>query len=647
MRIHLGVDVGAVSIKTAVLVPAEAVAQVCAATQDSAVALTPLAVPGDAGQVPCVSEPRRTKGQPLEATRQILAELLERLAGVAVGGMAVTGTGGRTVAAALGATTINEFQAAVRGINLLHADVRTIFEIGGETSRFVRVEPDPASGVLGIVDYGNNGDCAAGTGSFLDQQAGRLQVRVEEIAELVEDTARAAQIAGRCSVFAKSDMIHAQQKGYGPAEVLQGLCNAVASNFRSAVARGREPVAPVAVLGGVAANDAVVRGLRESFGLTDGDLFVPTAAASVPAVGVALAAAESATAADNGLREKLEQLSAAAQRADQFGRQRPLSLERVTLLRDQVKPYAFGGRWQPVDAYLGLDIGSVGTKLVLVDDAGEVVHSIFTRTQGRPIEVVTRALREMEEAVGWGVRIKAVGTTGSGRELIGELVGADAITDEITCHKTGAAFVGDRLLGRRPDTIFEIGGQDSKYISWRRRHRRQHSRRGDRPTAGRGRRDRVDRDGLHDERGVCGGDGELPGGAGGGAGGFDQGGVCGSGAAEREADSAGGALHGVHGARRQHGDAARGERDDVIAGLAYSIAYNYINRVVRGRPVGDCIFFPGRDGVQRCGGGGVQHDHGEGDHRAAAQRGAGGDRGGAAGEGEGAGDVGEHAVPRV
>jgi len=92
--------------------------------------------------------------------------------------------------------------------------VVTIFEMGGETSKFVRLEAD--CGGAGIADYQTNGDCAAGTGSFMDQQASRLLYDIEEVGAVVLGAAKAASIAGRCSVFAKSDMIHAQQKGYQP-----------------------------------------------------------------------------------------------------------------------------------------------------------------------------------------------------------------------------------------------------------------------------------------------------------------------------------------------------------------------------------------------------------------------------------------------
>src|SRR5581483_47821 len=119
----------------------------------------------------------------------------------------------------------------------------------------------------------------------------------------------------------------------------------------------------------------------------------------------------------------------------------------------------------PIPAYLGLDIGSVSTNVVAIDDAGAVIHDIYLRTAGRPIEAVQQGLAELQRAWGYRLQIRGVGTTGSGRELIAELVGADAVNDEITAHKTGALHVSRTLGGEPVDTIFEIGGQDSKFIS--------------------------------------------------------------------------------------------------------------------------------------------------------------------------------------
>jgi predicted CoA-substrate-specific enzyme activase len=585
VSIQLGIDVGAVSVKGAMLLPKE-LAQSLLARGGLPAGLRALNMPQGRDVAVVVVRSRRAHGRPLEVTRALLEEVLGVIGSEPVAGMALTGSGSDLVSEALGVRRCNDFQACVRAIDLLYPQVRTVFEIGGESSRYIRFLPDPGSGTLTIADYSTNGDCAAGTGAFLDQQASRLQYAVEEIGDVVAQTERAAQIAGRCSVFAKSDMVHAQQRGFRPPEVLRGLCNAVATNFKSAVVKGRASEPPVALLGGVSANSAVVGALSEVFELQDGALIVPDAADSLGAVGAAIIAA-GATGGDRpDLRRQIGQLGRGVGAVSHaFPTSPPLSLERVTLLRDRVKPYEHPEDNAIIDAYLGLDIGSVGTKLVLIDGQGDVIDYIFTRTEGRPIEVVTRCLRELEERVGWRVRVCAVGSTGSGRELVGELVGADSINDEITAHKTGATFVGDRLLGKRPDTIFEIGGQDSKYISLESEVS---------PAGSRGhtQADTVVVDFTMNEACAAGTGSFL----------------------EERAEELGVSIKDEFAAMAFRSKAPiklgerctvfmerdvntymqRGaQREDVIAGLAYSIAYNYINRVVRGRRIGDCIFFQG------------------------------------------------------
>jgi len=575
MTSYLGIDVGAISIKAALLTEV-ARARAILDRNGTGTFLRLLESARDRQRVVLVTPYRRTRGRPVEAMRRLLDELAAHVDLTEIGGVVCTGSGEPLLTEAVGGGRCNEFQALTRAVDWLAPEARTLFELGGETSKFIALEPDPSSGRLGIADYGTNGDCAAGTGAFLDQQAGRLQFAIEDVAGIVASADRTAQIAGRCSVFAKSDMIHAQQKGFTPDEVLRGLCKAVATNYKAAVTKGRAPTPPVLFVGGVAANAAVVNELREVFNLSGDQLRVPEAAESYGAIGSALLAAESRAEEAGTCLQRLRDGSTSKTAA--FRTSPPLSLERVKLLRDQVEPYRFDSDGEPIDAYLGLDIGSVGTKLVVIDDEGTVVDSIFTRTQGRPIEVVSRSLRQIEQSVGARVRIRGVGTTGSGRELIGELVGADSITDEITCHKTGATFVGDRLLGRRPDTIFEIGGQDSKYIS-------------------------LEAEGGDSSETIV-----VD---------FTMNEACAAGTGsflEERAEELGVSIKDEFAAEalRSKAPIKLGERctvfmerdvntcmqrgalrEDVIAGLAYSVVYNYINRVVRGRPVGDYIFFQG------------------------------------------------------
>ncbi|MCG3139097.1 MAG: hypothetical protein HJJLKODD_02975 [Phycisphaerae bacterium] len=580
MGLFLGIDVGSVSVKGAAVASPEWADTLEQFTKTSRL-LQPLAARPSSQRCLFVTLPVRTKGQPLLAAKQLLDGLLRCLPVEQVQGMTITGTGAELVAEAVGGRRCNEFQALAWAVNELHPDVRSIFELGGENSRYLALQPDPASGQLSIIDYSNNGDCAAGTGSFLDQQANRLKYAVEEIGPLVAKTTRTAQIAGRCSVFAKSDMIHAQQKGFTPAEVLAGLCHAVAVNFKSAVIKGRRPARPIAVVGGVAANSAVIAALRDVFEIdaTSNELLVPQAAESLGAIGAALIAAGEQQPSTPQLQLRLAKLQTSPQRpSPQFTTALPLTLERVQRLNQQIKPYTLPRDGRVLEAYLGLDIGSVGTKAVVIDQHGEVIHSIFTRTEGRPIEVVARVLRELNGAVGEFILIRGVGTTGSGRELIGELVGADSINDEITAHKTGAIFVGERMLGRRPDTIFEIGGQDSKYISLQ--------------PAGVTSREMIVTDFTMNEACAAG------------TGSFLEERAAELGVAIKDefarlalASTAPlklGERCTVFMERDVNTYMQRGaKREDVLAGLAYSVAYNYINRVVRGRPIGECIFFQG------------------------------------------------------
>ena len=247
-------------------------------------------------------------------------------------------------------------------------------------------------------------------------------------------------------------------------------------------------------------------------------------------------------------------------------------MDRVLLLRDRLKAVPPPATDVPVDAYLGIDIGSVSTNLVVIDAAGQVLKEIYLRTDARPVEAVGRGLRDIEETLGDRIRICGVGTTGSGRELIAELVGADTTKDEITAHKTGAAFIDQGLLGLGVDTIFEIGGQDAKFISLRGRDRR----------------------GLHDERGLRRRHRQLPRGARAGAGDPDRRASSRRWRSRAAAPIRLGERCTVFMERDVNDCLRRGAAlEDIVAGLAYSVATNYINRVVRGRRIGETIFLQG------------------------------------------------------
>ena len=516
-----------------------------------------------------LSEYRRLYGSPRESAAALLRSFLEKVKPESITHVSLTGSGGIPMAKTLGVPPVNEFSAVTRAITELRPDVSTVFEMGGENSKYILLEEDAATNTKGIVDYEKNGDCAAGTGSFMDQQASRLKYTIEDVGDIVLGAQKPPTIAGRCSVFAKSDMIHAQQKGYAPPEILRGLAEAVVRNFKGAITKGKEIRPPVAFIGGVAWNAGVVRAVREVFRLSEDELVIPDGHAWMGAVGAALQApAEKESEKVTAFTDLAKGASGARKRLPGMDR---LDMSRVTLLRDRIKPYSFDGRQLPVPVHMGIDIGSVSTNLVLVDDEGDLVYEIYRFTESRPIEVVNSGLAEIHEALGDKIRVMSVGTTGSGRELIGILIGADTIKDEITAHKTGASYVGERLIDTVPDTIFEIGGQDSKFISLQ---------------------DGVVVDFTMNEACAAG------------TGSFLQ----------EQAEKLGVQIKGEFAERALScpSPIKMGERctvfmekdvvaymqqgatvDAICGGLAYSVVLNYLNRVVQKRRIGEHIFFQG------------------------------------------------------
>ena len=596
MAIYVGLDVGSVSAKLAAILPPENQALPNVPSGVLSFVRASSSVERAIAAKLFLSPYRRTYGNPLQAAKELLAELRTALPQEGVVLIRVTGSGARTLAPALNAHSENEFKAIACTFCQIYPEVHTIFEIGGQSSKYLRLAEGEGKGkatgsnaktyATGIVDYATSGECAAGTGSFLDQQATRLKYRVEDIGAVVAKAKCAARIAGRCSVFAKSDMIHAQQRGYSTEEVLKGLCEAVARNFKSNIVRGKTVLPRVAFVGAVSQNRGVVQALAEAFHLNEAELFVPDEYAWVGAIGCALLE-----------RTQNEQLAAPRQpgrrweaatyEAGNHGELAPLSMNHVFLLRDH--PDASRMSTLPsndvkVPTYLGIDVGSVSTNLALLDDEGKLLHGIYLRTAGRPIEVVQEGLQEIDALFRGKIVVRGVGTTGSGRELIGELVGADTINDEITAHKTGAMFVHQRLVKSQVasafsddgqsgevDTIFEIGGQDSKFIS-------------------------IDRGVVVD---------------------FAMNEACAAGTGsflEEQAERMGIQIKNEF---SEHALASRNpaklgerctvfmERDvtawmhrgasikDLAAGLAYSVAENYLNRVVRGRKIGSVIYFQG------------------------------------------------------
>lgn len=362
------------------------------------------------------------------------------LAGIAAAG--VSGTGKTVVPRDFGWAEYSSSLAIGAGVVHHHPDVRTIIQIGGQSSLVIVLE----DGLRKPWKVVANPLCAAGTGRFIEQQAYRLGIPLDEFADIaLQCRDGAPRIAARCSVFAKSDLIHLQQKGVPVAAMLYALCESIARMVVS-MRKGALPE-PVYFVGGVAGNRAVVKALANAISERNGHettVTVPEYYAHAEALGAALLS-----------RGKTSNVCLLPETRDDNR-----YFEMPPLKAVSIPPAGMnGGIRQICDGYLGVDIGSTSTKAVIMDASGtRMLAKSYLMTAGRPVDAVRDVFRNLLKDGAENVRIAGVGVTGSGRYLIGSLIGADLVKNEITAQTRAAAEID-------PDAdIIEIGGQDSKLV---------------------------------------------------------------------------------------------------------------------------------------------------------------------------------------
>ncbi|MGI6648093.1 MAG: acyl-CoA dehydratase activase [Bacillota bacterium] len=258
MRAYLGIDVGSVTTKMVLL---------------------------DQHRQVLESIYLRTQGQPSTIVQKGLQIIEQRLdPTIKVVGVGTTGSGRHLAGAVAGADVVkNEITAHAVAASALVPGVRTILEIGGQDSKIIILREGVA------VDFAMNTVCAAGTGSFLDHQATRLNLPIEKFGPTALQSRNPVRIAGRCAVFAESDLIHKQQIGHNLPDLLAGLCEALVRNYLNNVGKGKEIMSPVVFQGGVAANQAMHRAFEKALKM---EVIVPPHYEVMGAIGAALLAQE-------------------------------------------------------------------------------------------------------------------------------------------------------------------------------------------------------------------------------------------------------------------------------------------------------------------------------------------------------------------
>ncbi|MCL5266328.1 MAG: acyl-CoA dehydratase activase [Chloroflexi bacterium] len=258
MKAYLGIDVGSVTTKFAVI---------------------------DESDQLVVSQCIRTQGKPIAVIQQGMRDISRQLPeGTEIIGVGTTGSARYLTGVVVGADVVkNEITAHAVGALQYVPKAQTVLEIGGQDSKIIIMR----DGI--VVDFAMNTVCAAGTGAFLDQQASRLSMNIEDFGPLALQSKTPVRIAGRCTVFAESDMIHKQQMGHSVEDILYGLCEAMARNYLNNLGLGKEILPPVVFQGGVAANKGIVRAFEAALKT---EVVVPPHHQVMGAIGAALLAHE-------------------------------------------------------------------------------------------------------------------------------------------------------------------------------------------------------------------------------------------------------------------------------------------------------------------------------------------------------------------
>ncbi|MCG6880247.1 MAG: acyl-CoA dehydratase activase [Deltaproteobacteria bacterium] len=424
----------------------------------------------------------RHLGKVNERVLALIEDFCRRFGKHGIRTISFTGNHGKELSERLNTPYEFETISQVLGTLFVEPEVRTIISMGGQETALFQINRSSPQTDLEINPQSNwelayfntNGPCASGTGSFIDQQAQRLatsmysrevdtsQTQLDRILKdfilLGKKSVRAANVACRCTVFTKSDMIHLQNRGEKLEDIIYGLHVGNARNYVSTIVSNRRLEVPVAFVGGMSLNELQVKALKEYIP----DLHVPPHSTSVGALGVALSALSTEGEEGTSAWPTLPDLSLLRELATERRTKVPVA-KKLTIVKTvfpETNEIKKRSRHKPEKVFLGIDIGSTTTKYALINEAHEIVGKNYVPTKGKPIEVTQALFRDLLDESGDQIEIIGTATTGSGRNVVGDFLNVDLIIDEITAHARGAVEIDPTV-----DTLFEIGGQDSKYVS--------------------------------------------------------------------------------------------------------------------------------------------------------------------------------------
>ncbi len=488
-------------------------------------------------------------------TRGVLEGMLNSIPLENVAGIAVTGREG---AEFVDGRKVAESEAVEEAIKIIGLQPDVVVSLGGES--FV-VYPIDADGM--VLDHLSGNRCAAGTVEFFKQQLGRMGLAVEDSAEIARK-GKLVSLAKRCSVHCKSDCTHAlNKKKCSVEDIVFTLCHNMAEKVVGLIKSAGIDGDSMVVIGGAAENPMIIERIREL--LPAFEVIVPEEASYFEAFGAASISRERSLAVPREwagiIGDATSSFDYLPALSDFTGRVRELPSERGELRPD-------------AEYVLGVDGGSTTTKVALVDiDTEKICAAHYTKTNGNPEKALNKCLADVASTMSVEPRIVAIGTTGSSGEILSLLCETPWYHNEIIAHAFGASHFDPKV-----DTIFEIGGQDSKFTSLREKVAVDFNM-NESCSAGTG---SFIEETAKDDLGVA----------------MEQISGLALAAARPPRFSDQCAAFANSDTRKAFQEGA--SREDNLAGLVYAIAENYVSKVVGRRKIGEHIFFQGGTSKNRA-----------------------------------------------
>jgi predicted CoA-substrate-specific enzyme activase len=376
---------------------------------------------------------RRHEGNPIK----ILNEALESLP---VGEFDAVAATGRRLCDFLNLSVIPEPEACEYAFMHANKDKRhfdALISCGGETFMVYVLDKK------GRISNAHTGSkCASGTGEFFLQQISRMNINIEEAMSLARDNSP-FKVSGRCSVFCKSDCTHALNHGEGVGRVVSGLCEMIAN--KAVELLGNLCKDKIMVVGGLTQNWTVMDFLKKYIP----QMHIPQESCYFEALGTALWAMKNKC-------KTLEKKNIFSKQESSFGVLPPLKKAEHLV---NFKSLGLAMAKTNGECVLGLDVGSTTTKAVVLKlENDDLMASVYLRTNGQPVEASRNCYRALIQQLPHDIAIVGLGVTGSGRQIAGLHALTKDIINEIIAHARAAVY-----FDKEVDTIFEIGGQDAKY----------------------------------------------------------------------------------------------------------------------------------------------------------------------------------------